>query len=48
MMQVVMNYFFNPVTKGDLDKSFDEVNWWQVGRTAAEAIIPMMSHMLKD
>ncbi|WBW96137.1 zincin-like metallopeptidase toxin domain-containing protein [Oceanirhabdus sp. W0125-5] len=40
MMQVTMNYFFNPVTKGDLDKSFDEVNWWQVGRSAAEALIP--------
>lgn len=38
--QATMNYFFNPETKGDINASFEAVNWVQVGRSAVEGLIP--------
>jgi hypothetical protein len=35
-----MNYYFNPATTGDVGASFEAVNWLQVGRSAAEGLIP--------
>jgi RHS repeat-associated protein len=40
MAQAAMNYYFNPETTGDIGASFDAVNWLQVGRSAAEGLIP--------
>ncbi|MDT3701333.1 MAG: RHS repeat-associated core domain-containing protein, partial [Thermincola sp.] len=40
MAQATMNYFFNPRTYGNIGKSFKNVNWWQVGRSSAEGLIP--------
>jgi len=40
LMQAAMNYYFNPESVGDIEKSFGAVNYWQVGRSAAEGLIP--------
>ncbi len=40
MLQAAMNYFFNSETQGDISASFGAVNWWQVGRSAVEGLIP--------
>ena len=34
-----MNYYFNP-NVSSVGQAFDEVNWWQVGRSSAEGMIP--------
>ncbi len=39
LMQVTVNYYFNPQTKHDFKKSFNEVNWWQVARSMGESLI---------
>ncbi len=40
MAQAAMNYYFNPASVGDIEKSFGAVNYWQVSRSAAEGLIP--------
>ena len=40
LAQLVCNYFFNPDTKHDASAFLDEVNWWQVGRSALESALP--------
>lgn len=41
LMQATMNYYFNPACVGDIEKSFGEVNLWQVSRSALEGgVIP--------
>jgi len=39
MAQASMDYLFNPNTKS-WSQAFDNVNWWQVGRSGAEGLIP--------
>ncbi len=40
LLQTAMNYFFNPATAGDLEKSMMDVNGWQVFRSGLEGLIP--------
>jgi RHS repeat-associated protein len=40
LAQATMNYYFNPETSGNVNASFEAVNWLQVGRSAAEGLIP--------
>lgn len=40
LMQAAMNYYFNPASVGDIEKSFGAVNYWQVSRSTAEGFIP--------
>jgi hypothetical protein len=35
-----MNYLFNPTTQFNFKASLGAVNWWQVGRSAIEGLIP--------
>jgi RHS repeat-associated protein len=39
LLQVAMNYYFNPTTQGSLKASFGEVNWFQVTRSAIEGFV---------
>jgi len=39
LMQVAMNYYFDDKST-TLAAAFDNVNWWQVSRSAAEGLIP--------
>ena len=39
MLQVAMNYYFDDKVTS-LQEAFDQVNWWQVGRSSAEGLIP--------
>ena len=39
MLQVVMNYYFDDKATS-LQEAFNQVNWWQVGRSSAEGLIP--------
>ena len=39
LAQATMEYMFNP-NVSDWQKAFDNVNWWQVGRSSLEGIIP--------
>lgn len=40
MAQGAMNYYFNPETTGNVEKSFGAVSWLQVSRSALEGLIP--------
>ena len=40
LMQVAMNYFFNPATQGNLKSSLSNVNEWQVLRSGLEGLLP--------
>jgi RHS repeat-associated protein len=40
MLQTTMNYLFNPTTQFNFKASLGAVNWWQVGRSAVEGLIP--------
>ena len=39
MLQVAMNYYFDDKVTS-LNEAFNQVNWWQVGRSSAEGLIP--------
>ncbi|MDF2474380.1 MAG: repeat-associated core domain protein [Anaerocolumna sp.] len=36
LMQAAINFFFNNETKGNIKASIDNVNWWQVAKSAIE------------
>jgi RHS repeat-associated protein len=40
MAQAATNYYFNPETSSNVEKSFGAVSWWQVSRSALEGLIP--------
>jgi RHS repeat-associated protein len=39
LLQIAMNYYFNPTTQGSLKASFGEVNWYQVARSGVEGFV---------
>ena len=39
MVQAAANYFFDPSVTS-VDQAFENINWWQVARSAAEGAIP--------
>ena len=39
-MQTAINYYFNPVTAGNLSASASDVNGWQIFRSGCEGLIP--------